>query len=237
MSSTSESPSPSHYFDNMLRAYEEDIKREHRLINEVRYYLTKSSAFVSVGLSPARGFIPVVKLMHRRNCITFTHHEWIDFLTEQFHNIQEHLKKKRVGVNEGNEEDVCVTCGIFQVQFVVSSRKVFSSIVKIRARDVEINLDRKCVSVLSQVLDVVENRIQRLTLMNFPEYYNALLELCARERNCEETAEAYIRRYIKYQESSECGEYTEQGECLLEILAFELDRFKNDIGMFIVASS
>ncbi|GJQ67649.1 hypothetical protein Trydic_g8440 [Trypoxylus dichotomus] len=93
-SSLSSSWSPTHYLDNMLRAYEEDIKCERRLINEVRYYLN-SSTFVSVGLSPARGFIPVVKLMNLQNCITFTYYEWKELLTNQYHYIQEHLKKKQ----------------------------------------------------------------------------------------------------------------------------------------------
>ena len=76
----------------MVRAYEEEIKKERDLIIEVRYSLNKSTC-VSVGLIPCRGLIPVVTVMGRQKCcITFAHYDWQELLSCQYQEILEHLK-------------------------------------------------------------------------------------------------------------------------------------------------
>lgn len=71
--------SPSHLLDNLMQQYEEDIKKEYRLINEVKCPLGSNSLYISTGLSPARGFIPVVKVSNNKNSISFTKYEWSEF--------------------------------------------------------------------------------------------------------------------------------------------------------------
>lgn len=232
VSSDSDSWSPSHYLDTMLNAYEDDIKRESRLINEVSYKLNGNIS-VSVGLSPARGYLPIVKLMSCKKCITFTDYEWGVLITNQYHRIQEHVTKKGEAAVGGLIEENETVCDIFHLEFITRSKAVFFPTVKIKSRGVEINLNSKCVLALKKVLNLIENRMQRLSVMNFTIYYNYILNLCATEGT--QPVDEYVRRYI--QRGSTASEYTEQNDCLLEILIFELERFKQDVGKFVTSLS
>lgn len=68
-----------HWLDRLLQNYEEEIKTEVRLVNEVAYPISRSFS-ISTGLSTARSFIPVVKITHRANCVSFTREGWEEFI-------------------------------------------------------------------------------------------------------------------------------------------------------------
>ncbi|KAI4470583.1 hypothetical protein MML48_1g10920 [Holotrichia oblita] len=68
------------YIDEKLTMHEDNIANEKQLIGQATDILNKSgSKWLSIGLSPAMGFLPVVKIRSATHCIYFTEQEWEEF--------------------------------------------------------------------------------------------------------------------------------------------------------------
>lgn len=235
--------SPNHMLDNMLQAYEDEILREYQLINEVRYKINKFY-YVSTGFSVARGFLPVIKLANSKSCISFTRGEWYNFLNTQWSIIENHIKKKKrqqqqqfelCVENEENGLPIVNMVEMIRVMYTMDKRS--QPLIQLERGHLVIKLDRSCIVKLSILLEVVKNRLERLNVMNFPEYYNSVL--CTTLRNCSgdtSTIETYIRNWLLFSTNDSVNTkwYSEYADIFLEILVRERDKFRRDIGSLIV---
>lgn len=222
--------SPNHMLDNMLQAYEDEILREYQLINEVRYNLNKFY-YVSTGFSAARGFLPVVKLANSKTCITFTKSEWLNFLDTQRSIIEDHTKKRH------EVETEAIVRNVEMLRVIYTTDKRSQPIIKLERGHLEIKLDRTRVTKLVSLLEVVKNRLKRMNIMCFPEYYHSVLCTALRHSNGDtSTIEAYIRNWLLFSTNDSANNkwYSEYVDIFLEILVREREKFKRDIGSLVV---
>jgi hypothetical protein len=213
------------YLDNVFNEYEKTISAEYRLIGEIAYPLNKSCN-VSVGLSAARGFVTVIKIANnvRKKNISFTADDWDEFL--------KHIETMTTHYN--TKQKCCYKCGeqihsSVQIgekcilQFVnIKERKV----VKIISSDVEVNLDKNSFNKLKECLIVLEFRYRRLTALDFPSYYNSLLLTVLSSSDDVEIIEQIRNTLV----ASNVSEFSENTDLLLEILLYETDKIKQDVG-------
>lgn len=235
--SSSRPQSPS----NLLIKFEENIKKECRLVNEVCYPLNKNT-HVSTGFSAARGFIPVVKMINLRNkcCVSFIANEWDEFLKYKSE-IAEYISEKSEWVCRHCQQmqngkpiinDIYDIADIVQLKFMHTcntTNVMLQPIILIQRRDVELTLNKAAIGQLLKLLDLVNKRLQRLTLMDFPNYYNTFLNTLIEGK--ENINPEMIRETINglttigTDSAAWCSEYTES---YLEILVFHLEKLKSD---------
>lgn len=230
--------SPNHMLDNMLQAYEDEILREYHLINEVCYNMNKYY-YVSTGFSAARGFLPVVKLANSKSCITFTRNEWYTFLNTQWSIIEEHIEKNKQQLEVDDKIGIPIVNLVEMFRISYMRNKGNNPIIKLERGYLEIKLDRTQVAKLASLLELVKNRLERLNIMNFPEYYHSVL--CTTLRNSKgdtSTIETYIRNWLFFLTNDSVNNiwYSEYVDIFLEILTRERGKFRRDIGLLTVGN-
>lgn len=255
--------SPSHLLDNLLQRYEDDIKKEYRLINEVKSTLSGNNLYISTGLSPARGFLPVVKVSNNKNCISFTKYEWSEF--EKCENqIIEHMAEPQEKVSlgckrcraEALQENTSVisandikasllVADTFKLTFTYiyklrkNNRGHLEPVVKIECRGIGFLLDRAAVKAFINIRLFVKSRLHRLELLDFANYYNSLItSVVVKKENIEDLRD-YIEKILCQFNNDNNNTFndtmsnvwsSEYTDCILEILALEFNKFKQDIG-------
>lgn len=207
----------SQFIDNMLAKFDEEIKVERRLINEVIYPITRSCS-ISTGLSPARGFLPAVNIAHKTNNISFTSSDWEQFLKYSEH-IEEHITGRCSCEEAYNVAEIAILKWVFIGKVPA---------MQIQCRGVTLSIRKQYVKLLLQMSPLVSQRVRRLEELNFRCYYNHLLQLLAENK---ETFSPNFEDYVISLISSgqEFNWNSEYRDCMLEIIMFHITSLKNDL--------
>lgn len=239
-----ESFTAENYLDSLLKMYEDNIAKEYRLINEVKYPLGRTN-YVSVGLSPARGFFPVLKIASARKCVSLLENEWFEVLKHQ-ERITKHVsaverqvsRKRKIGAET---EKTCVIRVFDNIQLKLQCNIKLNGqvvpVVKIQRHGSEVILDKLCIRKLFNecMVNLIAKRHDRLERLDFIYDYN--LVLCSvvknKKNDSAEKVEEYVRKLLceNIDESVGFGvqRNLETTDCVLEILIYELDKFKRDV--------
>lgn len=201
----------SDFIDKMLAKYDEEIKTEKRLVNEVHYPISRSYS-ISTGLSPARGFIPAVNITHKRNCISFISVDWEEFLKFS-ERITEHTMTRCGSVEEFNTD-------VAKLKLCYLGR---IPALQIDCRDT-LTLKKRDIIMLLRVAPLISQRLRRLEVLDFRFYYNYFLHLHV--ENKEKITADYA---INLLSQDQCNWNSEYVDSMLEILLYYFEHFKHDL--------
>lgn len=238
--SSSSLSSPSNLLDNLLQGYEENINNEIRLINEVHYEINQNIS-LSTGLSAVRGYMPAVRIFDRRLIkkkqanISLILSEWNELLTH--HGLLNYHITSKSAWNCGRcREDKAevlnreVTMGFIKLKYLYVKNTMHPAI-KIKRSNMELILNTKDIDKLMKMFDLITMRLERLEQLNFPHYYDTVLNMVRnnKENACIYDIEVYVTRMLLRQKKQEMDTIwtSEYIDCMLEILSFELPKFKD----------
>lgn len=239
--------SPSNYLENLLKMYECSISKEYRLINEVKYPISRFN-YVSVGLSTVRGFLPVIKIASAKKCVTLTKDEWYKFLMYQeritnYMNISESRKRKIVEketIIDNFDIDVVDNINLKLQRFIQLSGQLIS-VVKILRCDSEILLHKTSVQNLfnKSLINLLTRKLERFEKLDFVHDYNTVLRSVVQHKEKAEKVDEYVRRLfddpLDYNPEAKHFFHlrdTETADCILEITVYELNKIKRDVDSF-----
>lgn len=244
----------SNYLDNMMWLHENAVIREKRLINEVSYVLQEVRYLqVSVGLSPARGFIPVVRLSSARNNISFTKLEWIQ-LSTNFKNILEERvkiknaykeqrsiqmpngKKRKLNADNDDDNDDDDADGFelnkkkeirleqFDMTFDV---KLSDRYIIIDSRNSRIVMEVSTFRRLEALAPTIDYRLSMFESLDFPAFYERVLKA---EAEMEGDIVQNIQNLMLYPQNQSAIEpvHFENVHSMLDVLAHNCDKLKRD---------
>lgn len=149
--------------------YIEEIKKEKRFIYEVTHMCKDVDLQITQGLSPARDFIPAVKIsiipfgdMGRME-ISFDQHDWNEFVQSM----------EEACVNK--EEEAIITRNF--LNFKISSIPIDGSIIfKINHFEGTQYLCRELIFNILSYRGLIDCRFEMLSCLNFAKYYKNVLE-------------------------------------------------------------
>lgn len=243
-----ESASPSNLLDHLLKQYENDIKAEFRLINEVYYTINKSYS-LSTGLSPARGFLPVVKISSKHNnkkCITCTHFEWntlINYRNQIDHHFNNsNCTSKRTKTNESDGKYITTYYVIddtlkIMCDYQVNKKYEYQPIVSIERYGVTINFKKSAASMFWKLLNIINYRLKKLIDMNIASCYEILLSDIVQNKENTVSVEEYAMKTLEdaVAKWGQVHKWSEEHNIIfMEILLFESDKIKTNVGTLVI---
>ena len=236
----------SNYFDNMMWLHENAIAKETRLINEVHYILRetkKGYLHASVGLSAARGFIPVVRLFSARNSINFTRIEWSKLSTNFGEIHEEWAKIKKTAADENNtrkrklESDDGEDGDVFGLnkkkeirleQFeMMCDVKLSDRYIIFESRNSRILLEAYTFKRLEKLTSMIDYRLSMLEVLDFPSFYDRVLKL---EALMDGNILINIENLMLYPQNHSAVEpaHFENVHSMLDVLAHNPEKLKHD---------
>ncbi|KAI4461437.1 l1 transposable element-related [Holotrichia oblita] len=142
------------FIENALQMREDAIAREKQLIGQSSYFLNKSgSKWLTVGLSPAAGFVPIVQIKSVNACIFFTQEEW---------------------------EEFCKTEGCSPNHQMEASSYRDIQIIRLKSRGQQIVLSTETYNNIYHLQELINQKISVLTSSDFVSFYNHVLKSCAK---------------------------------------------------------
>lgn len=131
---------------------EESIMKETQLIGQSTYILNKcGSKWLSVGLSPAAGFIPIIQIRSSSACIFFTEEEWSEFT-------------KTEGYSPNHQIETSTYKDI--------------SIIRLKSRKQQLVLATETYNNLYNLQTVINQKLSLLHSAEFVTFYKCILRSC-----------------------------------------------------------
>lgn len=227
------------FLDSMLSDFEQEVNTERRFIHETKYPLNKSGrVYVAVGLSPARGFYPSIRITGPKNTnVSFLHIEW-NQIVKQKNRIAKHLlapkksraskKRKFSDIEEGDDADKPIV-NVFDLCDIFFGKRNKWRWIRIEKNGTKIVLNKPLFERLYNMLQLLEYRIKHLEELNFVTFYNdCLTEVASRPAdNVENNDFDYLK--VLLTSKFDQGDTTENIECILEAILYNKDKVIKDI--------
>ncbi|KAI4467743.1 hypothetical protein MML48_2g00015430 [Holotrichia oblita] len=142
------------FIENALQMREDAIAREKQLIGQSSYFLNKSgSKWLTVGLSPAAGFVPIVQIKSVNACIFFTQEEW---------------------------EEFCKTEGCSPNHQMEASSYRDIQVIRLKSRGQQIVLSTETYNNIYHLQELINQKISVLASSDFVSFYNHVLKSCTK---------------------------------------------------------
>ncbi|KAI4465034.1 invertebrate gustatory receptor [Holotrichia oblita] len=142
------------FIENALQMREDAIAREKQLIGQSSYFLNKSgSKWLTVGLSPAARFIPIVQIKSVNTYIFFTQEEW---------------------------EEFCKTEGCSPNHQMEASSYRDIQVIRLKSRGQQIVLSTETYNNIYHLQELINQKISILASSDFVSFYNHVLKSCTK---------------------------------------------------------
>lgn len=141
------------FIETALKNREESIKKEKQLIGQSSYFLCQSGGkWISVGLSPAAGFIPIIQLRSANACIFFNEEEWMKF---------------------------CESDGYSPNHQIEAATYKNINVIRLKSRGEVIVLSTETYNNLFHLQSLVKTKLSMLNSVEFINFYKSILNSCA----------------------------------------------------------
>lgn len=165
------------YIDNILLHYEEKIRKEQKLLNEV-WCDIEDGFKISTGISPARSFINAVRIFKNSTIISLCDTEWRDLID----NLEKFIQPDG---DEGYESQTSFFCDKVTLKIETSGPGEKRLILKAKERGNSITLTVCDSEKIINFKNFINFRLSVLTHLNFPQYYNNILDyVLISKENC-----------------------------------------------------
>lgn len=150
--------------EQQISNYDVALKNEGTLLGQSTYPLNKSATKnVSIGISPAVGFIPIVKLWGAHSCVFFTEEEWLQLMNINIINLQSPINIGDINITKKEYKNL-MTIWIEQRKFsVIISEETFMNLMCLKK--------------------IITHKLNDLKALNFHSYYNLIILACINDSN------------------------------------------------------